>query len=121
MLTVILESGLELNPILSFGFLIPSRTADVNKIARAQGHAPEPEPTRLGPILGLPGEEITSSADEEADRALQGVRNKLDPRLSVEYSVNKLIQDARSSVRELNRNFHRVGMMQVGCLKEGDV
>jgi hypothetical protein len=71
------------------------RSADVNKVARAQGAN-----VTEAPPIGIGEDAITSSAEEEADRALQTVRKKLDVQLSVEYAVNKLIQDATSPVCE---------------------
>lgn len=68
-----------------------TRTADSEKLKRAQG-----------------GDRIehaqASSGKEKADRVLARIRQKLRPDLSVEYTVNQLIQEAKD-VENLSRIF----------------
>lgn len=52
---------------------------------------------------------IRDSTDEDADRALTSVRIKLDKSLSIEYTVNDLIQQARDPAN--------LGSIFVGCVK----
>ncbi|CED84602.1 ataxia telangiectasia mutated [Phaffia rhodozyma] len=89
-LRVLREQAVTLMTVLEVFRFDPlqSWVADARKIARVQGEK-ENRP------LANPANEIRSSTDEDADRALQGVRGKLDRSLSVEYTVNQLIQTAR--------------------------
>jgi ataxia telangiectasia mutated family protein len=57
------------------------RAADTEKLKRAQGG---------GRVEGQ-----STTANEKADRVLSKIRQKLRPDLSVEYTVNQLIQEAR--------------------------
>ncbi|KAG6332983.1 hypothetical protein ID866_6106 [Astraeus odoratus] len=54
--------------------------------------------TRLVPSGGPPDFELKSGAEEAADRALSSVSRKLDKSLSVEYTVNELIAEARDKM-----------------------
>lgn len=60
------------------------RDADPEKLLRAQGG---------GRVSA--GSTTSASALEKADRILSKIRGKLRPDLSIEYTVNQLIQEAR--------------------------
>jgi len=70
---------------------------DSAKIAKVQG-TDAPPPTERGTLEGTEEETAILSfntVDESAERAIGGVRRKLDNSLSVEYTVNELITSAR--------------------------
>lgn len=75
------------------------RGIDADKLARLQGN----NEAVVDPDL------IRDSTDEDADRALTSVRIKLDKSLSIEYTVNDLIQQARDPAN--------LGSIFVGCVK----
>lgn len=76
----------------------PRRGIDADKLARVQGNADIADNPDL----------IRDSTDEDADRALTSVRSKLSTALSVEYTVNDLIQQARDPAN--------LGSIFVGCV-----
>ena len=73
-------------------FIYENRTASPVKVERAQPDANQAiaDTDRNG--IGI--DMHSGSEDEAADRALSGVARKLDKVLSVEYTVNELINEA---------------------------
>lgn len=59
----------------------------------------------------------SAEVQEKAERVLSGIRNKLSDALSVEYTVNMLIQQARD-IENLAKIFH--GWSSMVCLIDAD-
>jgi hypothetical protein len=64
-----------------------TRNPNPEKISRAQG----------GARVDLAATNVEASVQERADRVLSRIRGKLGHDLSVEYTVNQLIQQARDT------------------------
>lgn len=75
--------------LFSLSFLNTSRTATPDKLRRVQDGEVESAPELVAPTSD------SGQVSQGADRAINSVSRKLDTALSVEYTVNELINAAR--------------------------